>query len=140
MQTSEGQRQIQQFMRAVGIVRTPIDSYLNASEGVQRLFALAGYWLDAVEQGSVLWVDDMDLRLHFRVARKLLGLFFQPEINQKNPQLIAVVHETALLDNTLLRYDQIWFMENYRLYPLLDFNPRGVDIGRSYREGQYGAV
>jgi len=51
-----------------------------------------------------------------------------------------------LLDNTLLRRDQVWFTDkdeegSAHLYPLTDYQPRkGESLVRGYLAGRYGAV
>jgi len=55
-------------------------------------------------------------------------------------------HDVTLLDQDLLRRDQVWFIEKdaqagSRLYPLLDYSPRkGEALERGYLKGRYGAV
>lgn len=138
MHTPEGKESVQKFMAAVGIIH-------QNSEEAQRLFALAGFWLDAIEQGGILWVDYFDRQLHPLVSRALLRMICHVQ-NKRNAQLIGIAQDISLLDKTVLRFDQIWFMDNKeqqekRLYPLLDFTPqRGDNIGKKYFDGEYGAI
>ena len=61
-------------------------------------------------------------------------------------QLIFTTHESHLLDNDLLRRDEIWFTEKKQdgsteFYPLSNFNPRGDKVlERGYLEGRYGGI
>ena len=118
----------------------------DESEGTRRLLAYAGRWIDALDNGRTLIVDELDNSLHPLVVRFLINLICNPEINTKNAQLIFSTHDTSLLDNELFRRDQIWFVEkdeknSTRLYPLLDFSPRKHEaIGRGYLQGRYGAL
>lgn len=56
------------------------------------------------------------------------------------------VYDTTLLDLSLLRRDQIWFVEkdakqSTQLYPLLEYRPRKDEaLERGYLKGRYGAV
>lgn len=110
------------------------------------LFALAGPVLDILRQGRVLVVDELDRSLHTMIVRRLVEWFHNPAMNPHGAQLVFTTHDTALLDQTLFRRDQVWFVEKTReqathLYPLSDFSPRkGEALERGYLQGRYGAV
>lgn len=116
------------------------------SMGTRRLFANAGMWLDALEKGGVTYVDELESSLHPLIARFLVSLFNNPETNPKHAQLIFTTHDTTLLDNDLLRRDQIWFVEKDQnqmthLYPLSDFKPRKNEaLQKGYLQGRYSAL
>jgi AAA15 family ATPase/GTPase len=61
-------------------------------------------------------------------------------------QIIVTTHESNLLDQDLLRRDEIWFAEKdqsaaTRLYSLLDFKVRNdLEIRKHYLQGRFGAV
>jgi uncharacterized protein len=118
----------------------------DESEGTQKLFAFAGPIFHILESGQVLVVDELDRSLHALLVRRLIGMFQNPDINQKGAQLIFTTHDTSLLDSELLRRDQIWFAEKdedqaSRLLPLSDFSPRkGEALERGYLAGRYGGV
>jgi AAA15 family ATPase/GTPase len=58
----------------------------------------------------------------------------------------VTTHESNLLDQDLLRRDEIWFAEKdqtgaTRLYSLLDFKVRNdLEIRKHYLQGRFGAV
>jgi hypothetical protein len=58
----------------------------------------------------------------------------------------VTTHESNLLDQDLLRRDEIWFAEKgqtgaTRLYSLLDFKVRNdLEIRKRYLQGRFGAV
>ena len=116
------------------------------SDGTRRLFAFAGPWLEALDEGRVLIVDEINSSLHPLVVRFLIKLIYDPEVNKKNAQLVFTTHDTSLLDNELFRRDQVWFVEkdknnSTQLYPLLDFSPRKHEaFSRGYLQGRYGAL
>jgi len=116
------------------------------SAGTQKLFALAGPWLDILENGYVLLVDEMDTSLHPIMVRFLLDLIHHSETNRKNAQLVFTTHDTTVLDKNIMRRDQVWFVEKNmenatRLYPLSDYKPRkGEALQRGYLLGRYGAL
>jgi AAA15 family ATPase/GTPase len=119
----------------------------DESDGTQKMFAFAAPWLQALEEGRVLVVDELHDNLHPALVRFLVGLFHSPETNPKGAQLVFTTHETSILNQDILRRDQIWFCERderqaTRLYPLTDFSPRkGLEnLERSYLSGRYGAL
>lgn len=118
----------------------------DESGGTQKLFALAGPWLDVLANGWVLVIDELDTSLHPVLMRHLVGMFHDLTINTKGAQLIFSTHDTTILDREIFRRDQVWFVEKdrslqSRLYPLTDFSPRkDENIERGYLHGRYGAL
>jgi AAA15 family ATPase/GTPase len=118
----------------------------DESQGTQRLFAFAGIILFVLERGMTLAVDEIESSMHPLLVRHILGLFFSPETNPHGAQIVFTTHSTNLLDNTLLRRDQIWFTEKSNdqatmLVPLSDFSPRKTEaFEKGYLEGRYGAI
>ena len=119
----------------------------DESDGTQKIFALAGPWLDTLEHGYVLVIDELHDNLHPLIVRFLVKLFHDPETNPKNAQLIFTTHDTSILDQEVFRRDQIWFCEKDKsrstvLFPLTDFKPRKKveNLERRYLSGRYGAL
>jgi len=117
------------------------------SEGTKRLFSLIGIWIDSLNNGRVLVVDELDTKLHHLLNVFLIKLFNDPTQNKNNAQLIFTTHNTNLLDLNIFRRDQIWFTEkNPRkgttdLYSLIEFSPRkDKNIQKGYLAGRYGAI
>lgn len=121
-------------------------AFNTESAGTRRLFALAGPWIDILENGYTVFIDEIESSLHPALVRELLKLLLCNESNPKGAQVVFTTHSTALLDSTLLRRDQIWFTEkgpagNTHLYPLSDFSPRkGEALAKGYLAGRYGAI
>lgn len=117
------------------------------SMGTQRFFSRIGLWMEALETGSLLLVDEIESSMHPLLTRHLIEMLQDSEINTKKAQLIFTTHDTGLLDSKLLRRDQIWFAEKDEktmqtdIYALTDFSPRkGENIARGYLQGRYGAI
>ena len=126
-----------------------VPSMLFDSTGTKKMAALASYVIEALENGRILVIDELDNSLHFRLTRAIIALF-NNELN-RNAQLIATVHDVSLLDcQTLFRKEQIWFThkdrENAYLYSLAEFTAEktGVretsDLIEKYRKGMFGAL
>ncbi len=122
------------------------DLFTEESQGTKRLFAYAGPILDVLQYGRILIVDELDNSLHPKMVHFLISLMHNLELNQKNAQLIFSTHDTSLLDTSLFRRDQIWFIEKdqeqaSKLYPLTDFSPRKDEaLEKGYLMGRYGAL
>jgi hypothetical protein len=120
--------------------------FSDESEGTQKLFAFSGPWLNALEHGRTLFVDELNRSLHPLLERHLIGLFHLPAVNKNNAQIVFTTHDTTILDPEFFRRDQIWFIEKNKnqaskLYPLSDFSPRKAEaLERGYLMGRYGAI
>jgi len=117
------------------------------SDGTQKIFALAGPWLDSLNNGYVLVLDELHDNLHPLMVKFLVSLFHDKETNPNNAQLIFTTHDTSILNQEVFRRDQVWFCEkdkehSSKLYSLTDFSPRkGVEnLERGYLSGRYGAL
>lgn len=116
------------------------------SIGTQRLFSIIYPWVLSLDKGFSFIVDELDASLHPLIVRDLISLFHIPEINTGNGQLVFNTHDTTLLDPSLFRRDQIWFVEKdnggkSHLYPLLDFSPRkDENLEKGYLRGRYGGI
>ena len=117
------------------------------SDGTQKMFALAGPWLDSLAEGNVIVFDELHDNLHPELVRFLVNRFHDPEANPHGAQLVFSTHDTSILDQGLFRSDQIWFCErNERLetslFPLSDFRlRRGFDnLEKAYLAGRFGAL
>ncbi len=118
------------------------------SNGTQRYFALIGPWLDALDQGALLVIDELDCSMHPELTWKLVELFQTRDANPNGAQLVFATHDSTLMDLELFRRDQIWIVEKdragaSRLSSLYDFKekPRNDEaLQRRYLAGRYGGV
>ncbi len=125
----------------------------DESAGTNKAVALAGPIVSALAHGGILVVDEFDARLHTLLAKQLVELFQDPVTNPHDAQLVFTSHDTNLLTRTLLRRDQLWFVEKSHkthasdLYSLAEFR---LDDGKAvrndaryevdYLQGKYGAI
>lgn len=119
----------------------------DQSDGTRKLFSLASLWLDSLDKGQVLICDELNQNLHPNLVKLLVDFFNDKELNQNNAQLIFTTHETSILNQDVLRRDQIWFCDrdenlSTKIYPLSDFKPRKEheNIEDLYLSGRYGAT
>ncbi|MHB8136063.1 MAG: AAA family ATPase [Anaerolineaceae bacterium] len=110
------------------------------SDGTLRLIDLIPMLL--LESKTIL-VDEIDRSIHPALIYRFVELFLS---NKKNSQFIFTTHEDHLLDQELLRRDEIWFVEKDQngassLYSLEEFAPRkDLDIQKGYLMGRFGAI
>ncbi len=113
------------------------------SKGTLTYFSLLAPCLYALKQPQILFIDELDASLHPQLAEALLRFFNK---QSKTSQLVFTTHNPFLLDNGVLRRDQVWFTEKdksgaSRLFPLTDFSPRKDEARvKAYLSGRYGAV
>ena len=122
------------------------------SDGTLKMFALYPALQDTLESGGVLFVDELNARLHPLLVRGFLITFLNPTTNPKHAQLVFTTHDSWQLSNNLLRRDEIWFTEKAQtgvstLYSLADFvDVDGTKIRKdesyekNYLLGKYGAI
>jgi len=118
----------------------------NESDGTQKLFSFAGPWLDTLENGYVLIIDELHDNLHPKLVRFLVQLFHSDKTNPNNAQLVFTTHETSILSSEIFRRDQVWFCEKdqawaTQLFSLTDFNYRPREnLEMAYLAGRFGAL
>ena len=117
------------------------------SQGTQNLFFLSPQIKNALDNGFVFCVDELDSSLHPALVLYLVGLFNNEETNPKNAQLIITTHTTELLSMHYMRRDQIYFVDKdndsgiSELYSLDEYSIRTrEDVRKSYLNGKFGAI
>ena len=117
------------------------------SAGTRQFFARIGGWLQALENGALLVVDEIEDSLHTLLTRRLIEMIQDRSINTQGAQLLFTTHDAMLLDLNFFRRDQIWFAEKddktcaTELYSLSSFSPRkGENVRKGYLQGRFGAI
>lgn len=122
------------------------------SAGTLKMFALFPLVKDVFKSGGVLFVDELNARLHPLLVRTLLISFLDPTFNKKHAQLIFTSHEPWHMSNRILRRDEVWLVEKAdngvsSLYSLADFVcedglkiRKDENYERNYLLGKYGAI
>lgn len=119
----------------------------DESLGTQKYFYAIGPIINALKNGSTLFLDELDASLHPILTRRLVELFNNKEINGKGAQLIFTSQDTNLLDQTLFDKEQIWFVEKDKygashLTGLSEYKyiRPSEKIEDKYIKGKYGAI
>lgn len=132
--------------RVLGSDTTALFDMEDESAGTRKFFSLLGPWIDSLQNGYVVFVDEMASNMHPHLIAALIRQFQSTTRNPNSAQLVLTTHDTTLLNTDLFRRDQIWFTEKThggqtRLYPLTSFKPRNQEaLQRGYLAGRYGAI
>lgn len=114
------------------------------SDGTQRLVDYIPMLNGILKRGDIYIVDEIERSIHPSVIKELVRLV----ANDKNMkgQLVFSTHETCLLDQEILRTDEIWFAQkdihgSTELYSLSDFNVHSTaNVENGYLNGRYGGI
>lgn len=118
--------------------------YNELSDGTKRLIDLLPVLNYAINFYPTYIVDEIERSIHPILIKELISKFSKEE-NTKG-QLIFTSHESNLLDQDILRTDEIWFAEKNnrgetKLYSLSDFKEHStIDIRKGYLQGRYGGI
>lgn len=116
----------------------------DESDGTRRLFDLIDMLLSKKED-AVYVVDELERSLHPKLTKHYLDIFIDLHSGQRN-QLLFTTHESSIMDQSLFRRDEIWFVErdgqnSSSIYSLDRFKERyDKRLEKAYLEGRYGAV
>lgn len=118
----------------------------DESDGTKRIFDYIPLILDLIQGEKVFFIDEMERSLHPKLMRQLLELFFKYS-NSISTQLVFTTHESTLMDQDILRRDEIWLMEKAEngvsSFQRLDkkFSLRfDKELEKSYLKGVFGSV
>lgn len=143
----------------IDAIHTMVDSDQRAtiplkleSAGTLKMFALYPLLQEVLESGGVLFVDELNARLHPLLVRTFVITFLDPETNPKHAQLVFTSHDAWQLNANLLRRDEVWFVDKAgsgvsTLYSLADFIDedgskirKDENYEKNYLLGKYGAI
>ncbi|MGB0880632.1 MAG: AAA family ATPase [Polaribacter sp.] len=115
------------------------------SKGTQKLVYILGPIYDSLINGKILFIDELDSRLHTLLTKEVIKLFHK--YNKNNAQFAFVLHDTNILKTEVFRRDQLWFVEKNQfggsnIYSLYDYGKvrKDAKFEQSYLKGNYGAV
>lgn len=130
--------------------KTLLPFYLE-SKGTLKMFYLYNFIMEALQNGSHLFIDELDAKLHPLLTRYIINLFHDREKNKGNGQLIYSTHDITNLNKETFRRDEIWFTEkdNYGVSELFSLSDYKIDnakvrndatYNKDYITGRYGAI
>ena len=119
-------------------------SFVEESDGTKRLFDLIDMLLTD-RPDTVFVVDELERSLHPKLTEHFLQLFMEAHDGIRM-QLVFTTHEDTIMDQSLFRRDEIWFVEREadnasKIYSLDRFKERyDKKLSKAYLEGRYGAI
>ncbi len=123
--------------------------FIDESDGTRRLLHLLPTLIDYEVRPRVYVVDELDRSLHTSMTRYLVEqqLKIAREETANRQQLIFTTHDVMLMDQTLLRKDEMWAVERRgdKTSHLISFEDfidirKDKDIRRSYLTGHMGGL
>ena len=119
----------------------------DESDGTRRLMTLAPAIERTLAEGGLLVVDELEKEMHLMLVEYVLNRYQERKSNNNFAQIIFTTHETSLLNQEILRRDQIYFVDKNsndgasELYSLADFSIRNdTNIQKAYLLGKFGAI
>ena len=122
-------------------IRMPINF---ESDGTIRLIEYIPLLYLVLTKDCVVIIDEIERSLHPILIKEIIKKISE-SLSAKG-QLIFTTHESCLLDQDILRPDEIWFAQKdteqaTQFYPLSDFNiHKTANIENGYLNGRYGGI
>ncbi|MBK8392842.1 MAG: ATP-binding protein [Saprospiraceae bacterium] len=116
------------------------------SRGTIVLLHLIPALIRSYGEGINYFLDDINTSLHPVLLKEILGQYLSLNLGQAKGQLIFNSHEDFLMDEKIIRQDELWLMEKNNgasiIFPLTDFpNVRfDLNLRKNYLNGKFGAV
>ena len=119
------------------------------SDGSQRVIDLLPTFLELAAAGSkkVFVIDEVDRSLHTLLTRQLLQAYLASCSAETRTQLLLTTHDVLLMDQQLLRRDEMWVAErkhtgestlsSFAEYKDVRYDK---DIRKSYLQGRLGGI
>lgn len=114
------------------------------SDGTIRLIEYVPLLYLVLTKDCVVFIDEIERSLHPILIKEIITKI--SESMTAKGQLIFTTHESCLLDQDILRPDEIWFAQKdteqaTQFYPLSDFNiHKTANIENGYLYGRYGGI
>lgn len=114
------------------------------SDGTKRLLEYTPLINGVINAEVVFVVDEIERSIHPMMIKELIRKISSDTSAQG--QLIFTTHESCLLDQEILRTDEIWFAQKDKggathMYSLSDFNiSNTANIEDGYLNGRYGGI
>lgn len=126
--------------------------FSEESSGTQKMFELYRFLMNSLEEGTTLFIDELDAKIHPLLLRYIINMFHDPQINKNNAQLVYTTHDIYTLTKETFRRDEIWFTEKddrgvSSLYSLAEYRledskkvRNDASYNKEYLLGRYGAI
>lgn len=119
------------------------------SDGTQRVIDLLPAFLNLTKDNpkKVYIIDELNRSLHPLLSRQLLESYLNTCLPQSRCQLLFTTHDIFLMEQSILRRDEMWLLERNNhgvssLFSLSDYHKvrYDKDIRKSYLQGRFGGI
>lgn len=119
---------------------------------LKKLIALLPVLLIALQDRSLVIIEELDAKLHPKLLRYVISMLTNPKFNKHGAQLLFTSHDMFTMKNMVFCRDEIWFValdENYssEIYSLYDIRKEDNErvnntaaFDKQYLGGRYGAA
>ncbi|MCB5253864.1 MAG: ATP-binding protein [Candidatus Cloacimonadaceae bacterium] len=130
-------------------LENPVDfTFGMESDGTNRLLDILPAFVQLIEDsGMVFVIDELDRSLHTLVSKALIKYFLDTCSKNSRNQLIFSTHDVMLMDQALLRRDELWITDRSlegasSLYSFSDYKDirADKDIRKAYLQGNLMGV
>ncbi len=114
------------------------------SDGTKRLIDYIPAFNGIINEERVFIIDEIERSIHPITIKEIISKISLDPFTKG--QLIFTTHESCLLDQEILRPDEIWFAQkdidgSSKLYSLSDFNIHNTaNIENGYLNGRFGGI
>lgn len=123
------------------------DLLKSESLGTQKFFGVLGPLLYTIKEKGIIWIDEIDARMHSLLVLDVISLFNSKKTNSNGAQLIFTSHNTNILKKGLRR-DQMIFIDKDKfgissIESLYSKDPKvrkDATFDKDYLSGKYGAI
>jgi AAA15 family ATPase/GTPase len=119
------------------------------SDGSRRLIDILPIFLNlaSVDSKKVFVIDEIDRSLHSMLTRTLIETYLDNCTAETRTQLLMTTHDVILMDQQLLRRDEMWVTERNTkgetslasLSEYMDIR-FDLDIRKGYMQGRFGGI
>lgn len=119
------------------------------SDGSKRIIDVLPAFIELMDNNTskVYVIDEIDRSLHTLLIRQLLEVYLNTCSPKTRKQLLLTTHDVLLMDQQLLRRDEMWVTERgssgeSRLYSFSEFKDvrNDKDVLKSYLQGRLGGI
>lgn len=116
----------------------------HESDGTRRLIDYIPAFQGIINDNKVYVIDEIERSIHPMTIKEIMSKLALDE--SVKGQLVFSTHESNLLDQNILRSDEIWFAQkdhdgSSKLYSLSDFKIHNtINIENGYLKGRFGGI
>lgn len=119
----------------------------SESAGSIKYFIIVSLLALAIKKSQIIWIDELDARMHSKLLTFLVQSFHNPKINATEAQMIFTTHNTIIMDRYLRRDQMVAVTKNEwgesvleRIHTSKKPIKTGKSVEKEYRKGNLSGV